>query len=245
MNVRRVAIGDVHVPEDNHHFVRDPNGYKGPRDQRLIGRIERWQRRERLQKLKPSSSEDELHGPSVRQERVARQIQDALNQVMTNHIRDRPDTAARPSSRRDLVSPALRQANVQFTSVKVTPDLVTATCVWECRPSYEIEVRNALSLLKSDLRRVLAEDKLRLKRAPKLNFVFNDKHSKVENLERLFDSVDSEMAQPLTLESFGSKEQYFKEVMASFAERTGELHLGRSKRPRLPVRFVKHRPDEH
>jgi len=53
-----LSVAGVNMPENGFHYVTDPAGYKGKRDQKLIERIEKWQKRDRYISFfsSPSSS---------------------------------------------------------------------------------------------------------------------------------------------------------------------------------------------
>lgn len=96
---------------------------------------------------------------TTRQLSVAEMIRDALNSILTNDIVATPDpngmSAKGTGERRSregeggagIVAPSLALAVVRFTQVEITKDLGSATCWWECRPGFEMQVWTCASNL--------------------------------------------------------------------------------------------------
>jgi len=161
--VETLTISGIKVQQSDLKLLKDPAGFKGPRDKKHLKMVERLQRKERLHRLKDMKPKEE----SVRQIQIGENIQEKLNDILED-IDKVPD----PDGSSSLVSPILHDAAVRFIQVKMTRDLTTARCLWECRPTYETQVRNQLSIFKPQIRRLLTS-KVAMRYSPRLVFEYN------------------------------------------------------------------------
>eukprot|EP01124_Arcella_intermedia_P017651 TRINITY_DN2443_c0_g1_i1.p1 TRINITY_DN2443_c0_g1~~TRINITY_DN2443_c0_g1_i1.p1 ORF type:complete len:285 (-),score=54.29 TRINITY_DN2443_c0_g1_i1:48-902(-) len=222
-----LKIHGINVPEKYHHWAEDPFSFKTQRDKRLIQRIQKWQKRDRLRKVRNKETTNE---PSKRQLQVSHSIKEALNEILSEEITSIPDPTN--TSKTFIMAPIFQSASVRIEEVQVTKDLTRATCVWECLPDFELQVRDQLSSLKTAIRQRLAE-KIIIKFMPKLEFTYNEKRVQRQNIERLLDAIEhnlpdghSAVTAGIAFESPSSlepkqKEDYMKKVLLDFAKRNG------------------------
>eukprot|EP01125_Pyxidicula_operculata_P013264 TRINITY_DN4386_c0_g1_i2.p1 TRINITY_DN4386_c0_g1~~TRINITY_DN4386_c0_g1_i2.p1 ORF type:complete len:297 (+),score=43.11 TRINITY_DN4386_c0_g1_i2:126-893(+) len=213
-NVQSLKVHNIHIPEEFHHWFKDPAGLKSARDKRIIARMQKWQTRERLKKYKdPSTMSNE---PTRQQSRLGEAIREALNQIIIEDISSATDPKFQ--NKNAIVSPVIQIASARFVEVVVTRDLLTAKCYWECKPSYETQVRDQFALIKSDMRKIIAE-RVRMKFIPKLDFRYNENKVSVQETERILDDVSGEDKKIDAQETFAdttAKLDYFQQILDEY-----------------------------
>jgi len=209
-----LKVHNINVPESYFHMFDNPLGFKGRRDNKLLAIIQKRQKRARLRKYRERIRTDE---PSRRQLRLSELIQNVLNSILVENVVSVPDTTT--LAKYSIWAPVLQLAFVRVTDVQLTKDLMRATCTWECKPSYEIMVRNQLALIKPALRKRIAET-IRVKFMPKLEFKYEEKRVLTQNVERLIDQIDAERMRDHKKEadSFNNKEEYYQALIKRLAE---------------------------
>lgn len=123
--------------------------------------------------------------------RLSQRLLDELNRVMAEDVMTVLDASSTTNKESVIYSPVLSQAGVYFTDVSITADLLIARCEWQCKPHYEVLVRNQLAEHKSQIRRIIAE-RILVKHVPKLEFNFDEKSIVSQHVEHALQQHDEE-----------------------------------------------------
>eukprot|EP01128_Nolandella_sp_AFSM9_P005679 TRINITY_DN279_c0_g1_i1.p1 TRINITY_DN279_c0_g1~~TRINITY_DN279_c0_g1_i1.p1 ORF type:complete len:303 (+),score=56.51 TRINITY_DN279_c0_g1_i1:61-969(+) len=223
-NADTATVEGYSVDEKFFHFLDDPAGFKGRRDQKLVGLLEHFKKREKLKKLRRAQTNDLDESHMDYMDGLSLQILNELNFVLQNIVATKPDLEKH--GRGQIIAPTLESANVVFKKVTINRDCSMANCYWVCKEGYEVKARNALSKCKKEMRRVLATERMDIRRMPQLKFVNADSTVFEKSLQSSLTKVEKDMReaekQPeLNPEDVTDKSSFYQGIIDDYMSQFG------------------------